>query len=422
MSFINQVLTFNNLTWDIQNTRTPYARTKRRLVRLWQLAGQTSRRYLQNLVWTPYLQQLSATGVVILWSTRIGNHPAVRYGKDQNYGQAAYGTTRLIKALNMQLQRVALTNLEPDTVYHYKIYSNGADLLPQKTFSFCTAPQTGADTPFRFVVFGDFGRKSNVQKHLCKQLIRDNSFRFILTTGDNSQIKGSYTDFHDRVFDIYRDLFPKVGLYTALGNHDYITGDGAPYLDLFDLPDNAWRQEDKKRYYSFDYGSVHFSIVDSNLIAKKDKIASANDMVCWLMDDLAKTEQPWKIIICHHPFYNAGRHGPSRNVREKLRPIFEAHGVDLVFSGHEHNYQRSKPLKQDQVAPVNEGGIYYIISGAGGAADARCLDPHAEWLDRTIYSASYGLYHRLTVKGTTLQLETIDGFGTIRDTFFLRKP
>jgi hypothetical protein len=139
MSFINQVLTFNNLTWDIQNTRTPYARTKRRLVRLWQLAGQTSRRYLQNLVWAPYLQQLSATGVIILWSTRIGNHPEVRYGKDQNYGQAAYGTTRLIKALNMQLQRVALTNLEPDTVYHYKIYSNGADLLPQKTFSFCTA-------------------------------------------------------------------------------------------------------------------------------------------------------------------------------------------------------------------------------------------------------------------------------------------
>jgi 3',5'-cyclic AMP phosphodiesterase CpdA len=245
------------------------------------------------------------------------------------------------------------------------------------------------------------------------------SFRFILTTGDNSQGQGTYQQFDSRVFHIYRDVFSKAAIFPTIGNHDYLTDNGAPYLDLFDLPRNAWRTNDIQRYYSFDYGNVHFVVLDSKALLDADDAAASDGMFAWLCNDLSQTAQRWKIVTCHHPPYSTGSYGSNRRVQTQLVPIFETYGVDLVLSGHQHNYQRSKPLRGGQVTTVEEGGIVYIVSGAGAAAKHAC--DSADWLAFSICSVSYGLSNRITVTRDRLIIETVDDGGKVRDIYTLSK-
>jgi 3',5'-cyclic AMP phosphodiesterase CpdA len=366
-----------------------------------------------NLVWKPYLQQVTDTSVIIIWVTQTGANSLVRYSTDTSYSSSASGSSRST-AFGTQLHRVELSGLQPNTSYNYKLYTESEDLLPGELLSFQMAPLTGSQMPFTFIVFGDYGRNSDSQRLLRDQMLLD-SFRFILTTGDNAYNDGTYAQFDSRVFQIYQDIFSKVGLFPTLGNHDDNTNNGAPYLDIFDLPSNAWRAGDKERYYAFDYGNVHFVALDSNAPLDADDNASSDDMFDWLRQDLSQTSQPWKIVALHHPAYSTGPHGSDSRVQAKLVPIFEAYGVDIVFSGHDHIYQRSQPLRGGQGATVGQGGIVYIVSGAGSAASYGCNN--AFWTVISYCSQSYGLYARVVVNGNSLTVEAIDDTGAIRDDY-----
>ena len=125
--------------------------------------------------------------------------------------------------------------------------------------------------------------------------------------------------------------------YAALGNHD----DPA---QAFYKPFNM----DGKRYYTFKAprGSVRFFAIDSNYAEK--------DHLDWLAKELPASDSAWKIAFFHHPIYSSGeRHGSDLGLREKLEPLFIKHGVDVVFTGHEHFYERLKPQQ----------GIHYFILG-----------------------------------------------------------
>ena len=104
-----------------------------------------------------------------------------------------------------------------------------------------------------------------------------------------------------------------------------------------------------KRYYSFEKGNVKFFVLDSTRIDRPQ--------LEWLDKELASTGSEWKIAYFHHPLYSTGgTHGPEVAVREVVEPLLVKYGVDVVFAGHEHFYERMKPQK----------GIQYFISGAGG--------------------------------------------------------
>lgn len=372
----------------------------------------------ENLVWKPYLQQLTDTGVIVLWTTKTGSNSMVQYSTDSTYGFATNGTSRLLTELGTQLHRVELTGLQPNTTYYYKIYTEAEDLLPEEILTFKTAPQTGSTTPFTFLAFGDYGRGSSSQKRLRDQMLLD-SFSFILSTGDNAYSDGTYSDFDQKVFPIYSDIFKRAAIFPTLGNHDYHTNAGAPNLDLFDLPGNAWRPEDIERYYSFDYGNVHFVALDSNTPLSVSDDAASDDMFDWLRADLSQTTQLWKIVAFHHPAYSTGRHGSNSRVQSRLVPIFEEYGVDLVLTGHDHIYQRSKPMRQGQETTVEQGGIVYVVSGAGHQASYPCGT--ASWSVIAYCSESYGLYTRITVDGGRLTGEAIDETGTVKDYFVLEQ-
>jgi 3',5'-cyclic AMP phosphodiesterase CpdA len=371
-----------------------------------------------NLVWKPYLQQLTDTSVVVRWTTKTGSSSVVRYSTDSSYSASASDSPRMIGALGTQMHRVTLSGLRPDTTYYYRIYTNNENLWPEQTLTFRTAPSQGSSAPFTFAAFGDFGKNSDSQKRLRDQMARD-SFRFLVTTGDNAYDAGRYSEFDTKVFQIYGDVFSKAAVFPTLGNHDYATSSGAPYLDLFSLPRNAWRASDHERYYSFDYGNLHVVALDTNAPLNVSDSAASDDMLDWLRDDLRRTTQPWVVAVVHHAPYSTGSHGSDSRVLSTLVPIFEQYNVDLVLSGHDHIYQRSKPLRGGQVSTVAQGGIVYVVSGAGSAANYGCGS--ASWVQVSYCGKSYGIYNRIHVNGTQMTVEALDDSGAIRDSFTLNQ-
>jgi 3',5'-cyclic AMP phosphodiesterase CpdA len=129
-----------------------------------------------------------------------------------------------------------------------------------------------------------------------------------------------------------------VKFYASLGNHDDTTNVS---YKLFNMGG--------QRYYTYARSNARFFVLDSNALDPKQ--------VAWINAALKDAKEPWKICYFHHPLYSdGGRHGPSVDLRVVLEPIFVKYGVDVVYSGHDHVYERIKPQK----------GITYFVSGAGG--------------------------------------------------------
>ncbi|MFW5921149.1 MAG: metallophosphoesterase, partial [Polyangiales bacterium] len=144
-----------------------------------------------------------------------------------------------------------------------------------------------------------------------------------------------------------------------------------------------------ERWYSFDWGNVHFVALDTELIG--------SEQLDWLEDDLASTDQPWTIAYFHRPAYSSGSsHGSSKKVRKHIAPILERHGVQLALAGHSHNYERTKPMN----------GVTHVVTGGGGEG-VRPVGT-SEW---TAFSASVAHFVYVTVGDGKLRLHAIDASG-----------
>ena len=198
------------------------------------------------------------------------------------------------------------------------------------------------DSSVRFVVIGDTGTGSNQQHELADVLLRYRQmfpFAFVLMMGDNMYGTENTVDYKAKFEDVYRPLLDeKVKFYAALGNHD---DSNQRFYQYFNM--------DGQEYYHFKKGNVSFYSLNSNYMDKKQ--------VDWLNAKLAADTAEWKIAYFHHPPYSSGgAHGSDTKLREIVEPIFLKNGVNIVFSGHEHFYERIKPQQ----------GVYYFISGSGG--------------------------------------------------------
>jgi hypothetical protein len=194
----------------------------------------------------------------------------------------------------------------------------------------------------RFLVVGDTGTGTEKQRELAELMHRYRQafpFEFALLMGDNMYGGEKAEDFKAKFEDVYRKLLDeKVTFYASLGNHDE---SNQRFYDLFNMKG--------EEYYRIEKGNVAFYALNSNYMDKKQ--------VAWLEEQLAKDKAEWKVAFFHHPPYSSGgKHGSEVGLREVIEPLFVRHGVDVVFAGHEHFYERVKPQK----------GIHYFISGAGG--------------------------------------------------------
>lgn len=272
----------------------------------------------------------------------------------------------------------------------------------------------------KFIVFGDSGNGSAQQKQLAKVML-DYKFDLMLHTGDVAYNSGKETELQKYFFDIYSEHLKRAPMYPSPGNHDYQTQQASPYLAAFELPTNALRTKDKERYYSFDKENIHFVALDTNTPLYEVSTKVADDMGDWLEKDLSDSnsdgKKKWKIVYFHHPPYSSGKeHGEDLRVQQKLVPIFEKYGVDVVFSGHEHNYERTCELRSGKCEVGN--GITYIVTGGGGAGLYGFQTKQESY---TAFRKSAYHFMNISIDGCKFHAEAIDIDKTIIDSFDISK-
>lgn len=288
----------------------------------------------------PYIQNVSGTAATVMWRTNDAVDGTVEYGTGDVLGHQAESETAEIHA-------VRLTGLEPDTVYSYQVQSGGRSY---DRSSFRTAPDP--DGEVTAIVVGDTGSGDEAQRQIAEVMAGIDA-DLLLHTGDVVYKRGGACHYESRYYDPYERMIDSVPVFPVLGNHDVRTDNGEPFLDAFALPQESSGTE---RYYSFDYGPMHVTALDSELYYGDDSIATEAQKA-WLREDLASTDRPWKVVVIHRPPYSSSPyHGGDQQILEDLVSIFEEGGVDVVFAGHEHAYER--------LVPIN--GITYFVTGGGG--------------------------------------------------------
>lgn len=289
---------------------------------------------LSATLWAgPYLQNVMPNQVTLCWITnRKVSASATFWRSDKPAVQKKVTDGGLT-----EFHRLHLKGLNPATTYRYRITGSNRSYDGE----FRTAPPINSTAPVRFAVYGDNRTQDQIHAAVIKAMTK-NSYDFILHTGDEVA-DGSNIKEWGRFFSTAAPLLRNTPYYPELGNHE---GESLSYFRFFNLPRN----------YSFDYGDIHIIALDSNAPPSR-----YSQQESWLRKDLAAHRgAKWKILFCHHPFVTCtlirGRREEAAKMLARLGPIIKAGGVQLVFSGHDHNYQRHV---------VN--GVTYIVTGGGGA-------------------------------------------------------
>lgn len=295
----------------------------------------------------PYLQQGTSSSVIVRWRTDTATDSRVRFG----ISAASLGSNASDATLTTEHQ-VQVTGLLPATRYFYSVGTSAATLASGTDYSFVTSPQVGTAQPTRIWVLGDSGTKGAIATSVRNGYTEFNAGRYTnvwLMLGDNAYENGTDAEYQAAVFAMYPSYLRQSVLWSTIGNHDtaQLTNPALdiPYFKIFNNPTNGAAggvSSGTEKYYSFDYGRIHFISLDSMTSSR----APGNSMLNWLEADLAATTQDWIIAFWHHPPYTKGSHNSDTEtqlieMRGNVLPILEAGGVDLVLTGHSHSYERS---------------------------------------------------------------------------------
>lgn len=247
----------------------------------------------------------------------------------------------------------------------------------------------------RFAVIGDTGTGDRAQYEIANRMVGSRQkfpFEFVIMVGDNIYGSKSAVDLQKKFEVPYRPLLDAgVKFYAALGNHD---DTNERFYEFFNM--------NGKQYYTFKKGNVRFFALDSNYMDPKQ--------LAWLEQELQASGSDWKICYFHHPLYSSGKaHGSSTELRLILEPIFVKHGVQVVFAGHEHSYERVKPQK----------GIYYFTEGASGKLVSKNL------AKTDLTAAGFDTDHSfmlVEITGDELHFQTLSKAGALVDSGVIRRP
>ena len=365
----------------------------------------------QSVVRGPYLQQQTDQSIIVRWRTDVATDSVVRYGTTS--ANLNFSSTDPVSTTE---HTVLVSGLSPVTEYFYSVGSSANTIAGDASYHFGTSPNPGTAANTRVWVIGDSGTaNSNARdvRDAFKTWSVSQPANFMLMLGDNAYNDGTDTEYQNAVFDTYPELLRQLPVWPTLGNHDGHSADSGtqtgPYYDIFDLPTNAEAGGQKsftEAYYSFDYGNIHFVVLDSY---DSDRTPGGN-MLQWLESDLVLNDKPWLIAIWHHPPYTKGSHnsdteGALIDMRQNALPILEAWGIDLVLTGHSHTYERSFLVdghyglsgtldvgtnildigdgsetgdgvyqKSDIVAAENEGAVYAVAGSSGKVSTGYSLD------------------------------------------------
>ncbi|MEW6201808.1 MAG: metallophosphoesterase family protein [bacterium] len=320
----------------------------------------------------PYLQDVAISKITVCWETDAPSSGTVFYSLAGNKEAQLSSAKTIEKSPHHCL---LLEKLSPSTEYDYWVETDG---IKSKIYRFRTAKTKGED--FRFVAYGDSRSNEFFHRQIMGGITSEKP-DLILNTGDIVN-KGEELPGWDMFFRVADDIMHTTPYYVALGNHE---GNHENYFHYFSFPNN-------ERWYSFDYAGSHFIALDTNMPSRVDP-----DQMKWLKKDLAANKDAdFIFVFFHHPPYSSSvKRGSDPHLQKLFSGVFEKYGVNIVFNGHDHFYERALI-----------GNVVYVITGGGGASLYEV--GRSEW---TKYSESVYHYTVINVSGGKLKLEakTIDG-------------
>jgi hypothetical protein len=400
----------------------------------------------QDLERAPYLQMVTPDSATIVWKTW-----------DETDGELRWGTSpdaldETIPSLGAMQHSVQLDGLSPETRYYYAVYSGDTLLAGDETHSIRTSPPHGSVRPLRMWVVGDSGTGLLAQMRVRDAFLEQTRGApdLFIHVGDMAYSDGEEQEFTSNFYRPYADILKNTPVWPAMGNHEGHTSDSAtetgPYYDGYVLPragEVGGLPSGTEAYYSFDWGTVHFVVLDSHQSPR----GTDDAMLTWMAEDIAATDQPWLIAFWHHPPYTKGSHdsdteGSLIDMRENALPLLEAAGVDLVLGGHSHIYERSYLLDGGYSTPsttegilddgdghpdgdgayaksnglnANEGAVYVVAGHGGTGVTQSGIHP----LMQTWEVANGSVL--LDLEGDVLHLRNIRQDGAITDEMVLMK-
>ena len=264
-----------------------------------------------------------------------------------------------------------------------------------------------------FAVIGDYGGATTEEGQVAT-MVGGWGVDFVITTGDDyyNNAGGSGTGkYHNSTGQYYCDFIKDGGatgtgcatggnasvnaFFPSMGNHDYsdATPSPATYLNYFTLPGAGFTNTSgNERYYDYVQGPVHFFVLNSNS-QETDGNSSTSTQANWLQTQLAASTSPWNVVYFHHaPYTTATTHGDTA----VMQWPFDQWGVDVVFNGHDHIYER---LEKD--------GVWYFVSGNGGwnLRPNDCYGDSTAATSYYCYDDNYGAM-KVIATDTTLDLES----------------
>jgi len=271
--------------------------------------------------------------------------------------------------------------------------SNGSAVASTASGRRVTLPKKAGS--LKFLVFGDSGRGSKEQYELGKIMADYHQvfpYDTALLTGDNIYGTDTAADMKLKFEDVYRPLLDSgVKFYASLGNHDAPT---QRFYQHFNM--------NGKEYYRLEKNNVAFYALNSTYLDKTQ--------LDWMVSEIAKDTNRWKIAFFHHPpFSSGGRHGSDKDVKAMVHPLFVKYGVDVVFTGHDHFYERVKP----------QDGILYFVAGAAGKVRKGDLKDRSPITDKGFDSDLSFMLVEIT--GDEMHYQVISRSGATVDSGMIRR-
>lgn len=365
-----------------------------------------------TLRWTvePYLTWPALDGVSVLAETRTPTRATL------TVRPADGGPARTINSRGLATRHeFRIEDLEPNAKHYYRMTcrndDSAADPLESRLASFRTAARE--DDAFTFVAIGDTQAQPDVVRRVAAEAFAVRP-SFTVIAGDLVTTGSDTSHWTGHFFPNMRPLIEHAPMVTVLGNHEQ---DAKQYYDYLALPG-------RESYYTFTYGNAEFFMIDGNR-----PLAPGTEQHDWLEDALAASTATWRFAVVHQPPYTSDSddYGDTRrgvaargdaNVRHCI-PLFEEWGVDICFSGHVHDYERTFPVLEGRTARWKDGGVIYVTT-AGGGGHLEDFDPTSTWFGNHA-RRTHHLVH-VAVNGNGLEYRAIDDDGRLFDVMFLEKP
>jgi tetratricopeptide (TPR) repeat protein len=338
----------------------------------------------------PYVQNLRQTEMTIVWESDSASLGKVFYGKNNNLNMSAetneFGSVK----------KVTLKDLEPESTYIYKVEVNG---IKSKKRNFRTAVKDGS--PFTFAAYGD-NKNGPFNHKKIADLILSYKPLFVSNNGDLVERGYIFKQWEKLFFTPAKEMIASIPLIPAIGNHEE---NAEYYYKYFCLPkNNAW--------HSFNLNGAHFVVINT----EEEFMEEDGEQIIWLKNDLKNNNSKWTFAFQHIPPLTSGGNYYSRSridVKNILHPIYVQYKVDMVITGHDHHYERSKPV----VSNNGEHGVTYIVGGNGGTS-MRYIGKPKEFSLKSTRTFGFAL---IEIEGTKMNFKEISIDNKILDEFTLDK-